>query len=76
MSLRRELINSGHSHRFIVMSDVNGWEVREEEDSRLIKRVHREDWHRVERDTRLFEMTARTLKGNGWIECHQSVATE
>jgi hypothetical protein len=48
---------------------MNGWEVCEEEDSKLLKRVHRDDWHRVERDTKLFEMTALALKCNGWIEC-------
>ena len=68
MSLSRHLINDTHVHRFAVTSDVRGWEVYEEEDSMVLRHVHRDDWHRVERDIRLFELTALTLKRHGWVE--------
>jgi hypothetical protein len=68
MSLDRLLNSYGHVHRFVVTSDLTGWEVREEEDSAILRRVHREDWHRVERDIQLFEIRAMALKGQGWME--------
>ena len=40
----------------------------EEEDSAVLRRVHRKEWHRVERDIHLFEISALTLKREGWIE--------
>ena len=68
MSLNLALVHEGHVHRFVVAHDPVGWEVREEEDSTVLKRVHRQDWHRVERDARLFEITAFALKHEGWKE--------
>jgi hypothetical protein len=68
MSLDRHLISNGHVRRFVVTSDLKGWEVREEEDSAVLRRAHRDDWHRVERDVQLFEIKALTLKRDGWIE--------
>jgi hypothetical protein len=68
MSLDRRLINQEHVRRFVVTSDVGGWEVREEEDSAVLRRAHRKDWHHVERDIHLFEIRARALKREGWIE--------
>jgi hypothetical protein len=68
MSLDRLLNSHGHVHRFVVTRDLTGWEVREEEDSTVLRRTHREDWHRVERDVLLFQIRATSLKGQGWIE--------
>jgi hypothetical protein len=68
MSLDRRLNNQEHVHRFVVTRDVGGWEVREEKDSAVLRRAHRQDWHCVERDINLFEITALALKREGWIE--------
>ena len=68
MSLNRDLTNDGHVHRFVVTQNHKGWEVREEEDSIILRAAHREDWHRVERDIRLFDIRALALKGEGWVE--------
>jgi len=68
MTLYRELIHDGHVHRFIVTSQIQGWQVSEEEDSAVLHRVRRDDWHRVERDVLLFEATAASLKRAGWTE--------
>lgn len=73
MELTRCLTRSGHVHRFVVTSDVHGWEVIEEEDSAVLKRVHREDWHRVERDAWLFQVRACTLTREGWIDLSNQV---
>jgi hypothetical protein len=45
-----------------------GWEVRAEEDSRVIWSVRYTDWHRVERARMEFSRQAATLEHSGWIE--------
>jgi len=66
--LNRHLINHEHTSRFLVTSDTDGWEVREEQDAAVVRVVHRADWHRVERDRLLFDLRARALAYTGWID--------
>ena len=68
MSLDRQLNSRGHVHRFVVIDNPSGWEVHEEEDATVIRHTHRDDWHRVERDIRLFDVRAQALKRDGWTE--------
>jgi hypothetical protein len=68
MLLNHELINDGHSLRLVVTPDSGGWEVREEEDAAVLRRVHRHDWHRVERDIWLFGLRAPVLTRGGSAE--------
>jgi len=68
MALDRQLNSPGHVHRFMVVDQPSGWDVREEEDASVIRHTHRDDWHRVERDIRLFDLTALALKRQGWTE--------
>jgi hypothetical protein len=68
VTVDRRLIHDGHVHRFIVVEDLEGWEVREEEDSKLIRQTHHDDWHRVERDTWRFELRSQEFKRQGWVE--------
>ena len=68
MILERCLVNHGHLHRFIVNHDSTGWDVREEEDAIVIREVHLDDWHRVERAVQRFEQTVATLEEDGWSE--------
>lgn len=51
---------AGETRRFTI-SDAGdaGWEVREEQDSRVIWRRRYTDWHRVERAMQVFEMSAK-----------------
>ena len=58
MILERERSTAAHHHRCIVTSDASGWNVREEEDSRVVREMHHTDWHRVERALDLFEAGA------------------
>lgn len=46
----------------------SGWEIREEEDSRLVRQVHYTDWHRVERARMAFARQAADLTDDGWTE--------
>jgi hypothetical protein len=45
-----------------------GWEVRAEEDSRIVWSASYTDWHRVERVRMDFARQAETLEHSGWIE--------
>lgn len=45
-----------------------GWDVREEQDSRVVRRAVYHDWHRVERATHAFSLEARSLIESGWVE--------
>jgi hypothetical protein len=62
----KELTQAGRTVRFSITEEDRGWEVREEEDSRVIRRVRYDDWHRVERA--LLTMSARVieLEEGGW----------
>lgn len=55
----RELTQSGETQRFTVTRSAGGWEIREERDSRVVKRATYTDWHRVERALQVFELKSR-----------------
>jgi hypothetical protein len=65
----RLLRKAAHTRRFIIRNtDTSGWEVRDEKDSRIVKSVLYDDWHRVERAKAAFAMEASLLRETGWIE--------
>ena len=68
MIVDRCFVRQGHVHRFVVAAEHRGWQVREEEDDVVLRKTHRHDWHRVERDLSLFGLTATLLKRTGWTE--------
>ena len=69
MTINRHLCHDQHVHRFaVVASDQHGWDVIEEEDSMVLTRTHRNDWHRVELDIQYFALAAFALKRAGWVE--------
>ena len=46
----RNLHCDGHTRRFLIEAKgVDGWEVREEQDSAVVRAKLYDDWHRVER---------------------------
>lgn len=58
-----------HTRRFTIVPDRSaGWEVREEQDSRVIRSTRYRDWHRVERAMMAFAVEATTLESAGWTE--------
>ena len=58
-----------HVREFVVdEADERGWEVREEEDHRIIKRTWMHDWHRVESAMMKFAVEAMQLRQAGWVE--------
>ena len=52
----------------IVDTGSSGWEVREEQNTRVVRIVRYDDWHRVERALLLFGREASALRANGWTE--------
>jgi hypothetical protein len=63
----KELTQAGHTRRFsITEAGGFGWEVREEQDSQLVRSVCYTDWHRVERALTVFTLEVRALEQAGW----------
>jgi hypothetical protein len=64
----KKLTNHGHTTKFSVTEGGEGWEVRVEEDSRLVRRAMYTDWHRVERAVSKMTSEASELERSGWRE--------
>ena len=63
----KELHNDGHVKRFSVSQNgSDGWDVREEQDDRVLKHVRYTDWHRVERALSVFALQIGQLEERGW----------
>ena len=63
----KELRQAGHIRRFTISeARGDGWEVREEQDSRTIRHSHYRDWHRVERARMLIDEQVSELENRGW----------
>ena len=64
----RSLHKSPHTRRFLILETGRHWEVREEEDNRVVRRVVYDDWHRVERARSAMAREISALSENGWTE--------
>jgi hypothetical protein len=65
----RELRKADETRRFTITSaGVAGWEVRDEQDSRVLWKQRYTDWHRVERARMSFATEAARLARAGWSE--------
>jgi hypothetical protein len=54
--------------RFLITTtDHDGWEVREEANSELVRHDVYTDWHRVERAQMTFAQAVDSLMRSGWI---------
>jgi hypothetical protein len=63
----KRLTHAGHARSFVITSlQADGWEARVEEDSRLLRRAHYTDWHRVERAIFSLEREVEALTAGGW----------
>ena len=63
----RELYRAGHTRKFSITDVGNGWEVRDEQDSRVLKAVRYTDWHRVERALNMITLQIDQLEDAGWV---------
>ncbi|MCM3878604.1 MAG: hypothetical protein ND807_00710 [Vicinamibacterales bacterium] len=65
--------NQNHTRVFVVgEADARGWEVRVEQDDRIVKREWLHDWHRVENAMMSFTVATMQLRSAGWIEVHKN----
>lgn len=65
----RQLHLQGHSRRLVIsVVHPSGWDVCEEHDRQIVRRVHYDDWHRVERARDGFARQAAELADAGWQE--------
>ena len=51
-----EQIMPNPDRRCTVTRALRGWDVKEEENSQVVRRVHCTDWHRVERALAMFSL--------------------
>ena len=64
----KELRQEGHTRKFSIKDrGRDGWEVREEQDDRVLKQVCYTDWHRVERALNMFNLQIDELEDAGWV---------
>jgi hypothetical protein len=64
----KELCRAGHTRKFSIRElRPLGWEIRDEQDDRVLKQVHYTDWHRVERALSMFNLQIDELEDAGWI---------
>jgi hypothetical protein len=65
----RNFRRAAQTRRFsITDTGSSGWEVREEQNSLVVRIVRYDDWHRVERALLHFTREAVALRDSGWIE--------
>ena len=62
----RHLRNADHTRRYSIAETPAGWEVRQELDSQVVRRVEYQDWHRVERARRSITIEVNELEAAGW----------
>jgi hypothetical protein len=64
----KELYRAGHTRKFSITDmGAAGWEVRDEQDNRVLKHVRYNDWHRVERALSVFHLQIDELESAGWV---------
>lgn len=56
------------TRRYSIAATDTGWEVREERDSQIVRKVLYQDWHRVERARRSISNELDVLQRQGWSE--------
>jgi hypothetical protein len=64
----RQLSHDGHTRRYrIAAAGLAGWEVREEQDSAVVRAKVYDDWHRVERARLAMQVEISSLTAQGWV---------
>lgn len=63
----KELYRAGHTRKFSITGVGGRWEVRDEQDDRILKAVRYTDWHRVECALHMFNLQIDQLEDAGWV---------
>ena len=64
----KSLRHDHQTRRYSIAATSEGWEVLEERDNEVVKKVQYQDWHRVERARRSITIELDALRGKGWSE--------
>ena len=65
-SFAKSLRKADHTRHYSIRAANSGWEVREEQDSQVVRQKQYYDWHRVERARRMFAIKLDLLREQGW----------
>lgn len=68
MHFVKSVRKSEQTRRFSIAPIDAGWEVREERDGEVVKRLKYRDWHRVEGARRSIAIELETLRDQGWSD--------
>jgi hypothetical protein len=68
MHFEKSLRYLEQTRRYSIATTDSGWEVREERDSQVVRKVCYQDWHRVERARRTIAHELEALRNQGWVE--------
>jgi len=76
MIFSKQLRSQEHTRAFVVgEADERGWEVREEEDNRIVNRAWLHNWRHVENAIMKFMVESMQLRSAGWVEVPPTVVT-
>ena len=64
----RQVRKAAQTRRFTIQPAIEGWEVTEEADDRIVWERRYQDWHRVEQARRAIVVEIRQLTADGWKE--------
>jgi hypothetical protein len=64
----KSIRNADHVRRFTIAPTAAGWEVKETQDSTVVRKQYYQDWHRVERVRRAFTVQLSELRQDGWVD--------
>jgi hypothetical protein len=67
-SFVKSVRNAEHTRRYTIRTTGLGWEVREEQDSKVVRKSLYYDWHRVERARKVIVIKLDGLRAEGWQE--------
>lgn len=67
-SFDKRLRRHQETRRYSILPTDSGWEVLEERDSEVVRKINLQDWHRVERARRSIAIELDKLQRKGWSE--------
>ena len=67
-AFQKSVRKADHIRRYSIQTTASGWEVREEQDSQLVRHTYYQDWHRVERVRLSMTLALEALREKGWQE--------
>jgi hypothetical protein len=68
MQFQKSVKHEEQTRSYSIAATDAGWEVREEHNGAVVKRVQHKDWHRVERARRSIAIELAALRNEGWRE--------